>query len=106
MPDNPDPIVIVGGGWAGLSCAVELVDLGHSVTLLESARQLGGRARRIAFDTHAVDNGQHILLAPITIACNYLTVSALTWTPRCFARDWNCHCYRETKPHCNFDCHT
>ncbi|MEJ2362326.1 MAG: hydroxysqualene dehydroxylase HpnE [Gammaproteobacteria bacterium] len=62
MPDNPDPIVIVGGGWAGLSCAVELVDLGHSVTLLESARQLGGRARRIAFDTHAVDNGQHILL--------------------------------------------
>ena len=62
MPDKQEPIIIVGGGWAGLTCAVELSALGHSVTVLESARQLGGRARRVAFEDQAVDNGQHVLL--------------------------------------------
>ena len=62
MADNPEPILIVGGGWAGLTCAVELASLGHAVTVLESARQLGGRARRVAFEEHAVDNGQHVLI--------------------------------------------
>jgi squalene-associated FAD-dependent desaturase len=62
MSDNQDAIIVVGGGWAGLSCAVELAVLGHAVTVLESARQLGGRARRIAFDDQAVDNGQHLLV--------------------------------------------
>lgn len=59
---NSKSIIIVGGGWAGLSCAVELSYVGHHVTLLESARQLGGRARRVPFNKHSVDNGQHILL--------------------------------------------
>ena len=60
MPDNS--VIVVGGGWAGLSCAVELSYVGHKVTLLESAKQLGGRARRVAFDTQPVDNGQHVLI--------------------------------------------
>ena len=60
-------ILIVGGGWAGLATAVKLCQRGHRVTLLESARQAGGRARRIAIETHtdkniAVDNGQHLLI--------------------------------------------
>lgn len=59
---EPDPIIVVGGGWAGLSCAVELARLGHRVTVLEAARQPGGRARRVSFDQLAVDNGQHLLL--------------------------------------------
>ncbi len=62
MPDNQESIVIVGGGWAGLACAVELTTLGHPVTVLESARQLGGRARRVAFNEQTVDNGQHIFV--------------------------------------------
>ena len=62
MPDNQESIVIVGGGWAGLACAVELTDLGHPVTVLESARQLGGRARRVAFAEQTVDNGQHVFV--------------------------------------------
>lgn len=65
-------IVIVGGGWAGLSCAVELTRLGHHVTLLESARQLGGRARRVAFGQHSVDNGQHILLGAYELTLRLL----------------------------------
>lgn len=55
-------ILIVGGGWAGLSCAVELTRLGHAVQVFESARQLGGRARRVVMASTTVDNGQHLLL--------------------------------------------
>ncbi len=60
-------VLIVGGGWAGLATAVKLSCMGHPVTLLESARQTGGRARRMAIEHHgghslAVDNGQHLLI--------------------------------------------
>jgi len=61
------PVLIVGGGWAGLASAVKLSKKGHAVTLLESARQPGGRARRVAFETGTdekitADNGQHLLI--------------------------------------------
>ncbi|MFV2057324.1 MAG: hydroxysqualene dehydroxylase HpnE [Thiohalomonadales bacterium] len=72
------PVIIVGGGWAGLTTAVELTRNKIPVLLLESAKQLGGRARRVPFKDDiapteknrneptalqsSVDNGQHILL--------------------------------------------
>jgi squalene-associated FAD-dependent desaturase len=55
-------IAVVGGGWAGLACAVELAAAGMPVTLFEAARQLGGRARRVDWHGIAIDNGQHILI--------------------------------------------
>jgi len=55
-------IAIVGGGWAGLTAAVELVAAGAKVTLFESAKQLGGRARGIDMDGRRLDNGQHLLI--------------------------------------------
>ncbi len=55
-------VAVVGGGWAGIAAAVELVQRGHDVTLLEAAPRLGGRARRVDWDGLALDNGQHILL--------------------------------------------
>lgn len=58
----PGRVAIVGGGWAGLACAVELSAAGVSVCLFEAARQLGGRARRVEIDGQALDNGQHILI--------------------------------------------
>lgn len=57
-----NPVVIIGGGWAGLSAAVQLVANGHTVRLFESAKQLGGRARCVPFSGKTVDNGQHLLL--------------------------------------------
>ncbi len=55
-------VIIIGGGWSGLTAAIELLKNGHQVTLFESAKQLGGRARCVAFGKHRVDNGQHLLL--------------------------------------------
>jgi squalene-associated FAD-dependent desaturase len=53
---------VIGAGWAGCAAAVKLAASGHRVTLLEAARTLGGRARRVELDGRALDNGQHILL--------------------------------------------
>jgi squalene-associated FAD-dependent desaturase len=57
-----EPVVVVGGGWAGLAAAVELTHHGVPVILIEAARQLGGRARCVRFDDLRVDNGQHLLV--------------------------------------------
>ncbi len=66
MPDRNNseqaPVIVVGGGWAGLSAAVRLTHRGVPVLLLESARQLGGRARSIRFGNTVADNGQHLMI--------------------------------------------
>lgn len=55
-------VAVVGGGWAGCAAAVELARAGSRVTLYETARTLGGRARGVELDGRMLDNGQHILL--------------------------------------------
>ena len=56
-------VVVVGGGFAGLSAAVRLASRGARVIVLESRQQLGGRATsyrdRVTGDI--VDNGQHVI---------------------------------------------
>lgn len=59
---RPLSVAVIGGGWAGCAAAVELAHKGHTVTLLEAARTLGGRARRVEMHDRILDNGQHILL--------------------------------------------
>ena len=56
--------VVIGGGISGVACAAALNDRGHSVTLLDKGRVLGGRmaSRRIResgtpADGHVVDIG-------------------------------------------------
>lgn len=55
-------IAVIGAGWAGCAAAVKLCSAGHKVTLFESARILGGRARALDIQNPPLDNGQHILL--------------------------------------------
>ena len=59
---NPD-VIVVGGGFAGLSAATALAERGARVLVVEARPTLGGRAT--AFTDPAtgerVDNGQHVL---------------------------------------------
>lgn len=59
-------VLIIGGGWAGLSATIELVDKGKSICLIESAKQLGGRAREVKVKEVTVDNGTHIMIGAYT----------------------------------------
>lgn len=62
MDASPARIAVIGGGYAGMAAAVTLVGAGRKVVVLETAKTLGGRARRVETHGHAIDNGQHILL--------------------------------------------
>jgi hydroxysqualene dehydroxylase len=59
-------VAVIGAGWAGCAAAVEATRRGCQVTLFESARTPGGRARRVSATLAgrpvALDNGQHILI--------------------------------------------
>ncbi len=55
-------IGIIGGGYAGMAAAVALAAQNIPVTVFESAKQLGGRARGVWHNNTQLDNGQHILL--------------------------------------------
>ncbi|QDU07247.1 hydroxysqualene dehydroxylase HpnE [Gimesia aquarii] len=62
MGDKNSEAVIIGGGLAGLACAVTLADRGVSVSLFESRPRLGGRASSFEDkQTQAlIDNCQHV----------------------------------------------
>ena len=64
-PDAPY-VGIIGGGYAGLACGVELMRRGARVAVFESSRTLGGRARVVHKNDMSVDNGQHILIGGYT----------------------------------------
>jgi len=55
-------VTIIGGGWSGLAAAVELSKNNIPVTVYESAKQLGGRARSVKTNNFTVDNGQHLMI--------------------------------------------
>jgi len=63
-------VAVVGGGLAGLSAALELVDAGHEVELREARPTLGGAVqtlpRREGDPEPPPDNGQHIALGCFT----------------------------------------
>ena len=80
--------VIVGGGLAGLSCAVALAESGLRPLVLERAGELGGRARswRHARTGDEIDIGPHVLHSEYA---NFLallerlgTRGRITWQPR------------------------
>ncbi len=57
-------VVVIGGGFAGLSAGVELAERGFRVAVLESKPELGGRAYSFVEEKSGdfVDNGQHVLM--------------------------------------------
>ena len=59
---SPPQVAVIGAGYAGMAAAVTLAERGILVSVFESAKQLGGRARGVAHQDMQLDNGQHLLL--------------------------------------------
>jgi len=68
---RPRTAIIVGGGIAGIACALRLAEHGVRVTLLETRRKLGGRATSFVDPRSGewIDNCQHVVMGCCT---NYL----------------------------------
>ncbi|MFJ3876596.1 hydroxysqualene dehydroxylase HpnE [Streptomyces sp. NPDC090077] len=59
---SDDRAVVIGGGLAGVTAALELADAGLRVTLLEGRPRLGGLVFSFKRGDLTVDNGQHVYL--------------------------------------------
>ncbi|WP_138004694.1 phytoene desaturase family protein [Halalkalirubrum salinum] len=57
-------VVVIGGGFGGLSTACYLADADANVTLIEKNKQLGGRASRLETDGFRFDMGPSWYLMP------------------------------------------
>jgi squalene-associated FAD-dependent desaturase len=55
-------VVVIGGGLAGISAALECADRGAQVTLIERRNNLGGLTWSFRHGDMWVDNGQHVFL--------------------------------------------
>lgn len=64
MGSPSSPVVVLGGGAAGLACATALAEAGVPVLLLEKKQHLGGRAYsfRDPGTGEQLDNGQHLMM--------------------------------------------
>jgi hydroxysqualene dehydroxylase len=54
--------VVIGGGLAGITAALDCADAGARVTLLEVRPRLGGAVYSFERDGLRIDNGQHVFL--------------------------------------------
>ncbi|MBW3567760.1 MAG: FAD-dependent oxidoreductase, partial [Proteobacteria bacterium] len=85
-----EPVVVVGGGLAGLSCAVALSDAGIPVHLFESADRFGGRAHSCVDETtgETVDIGPHVLTSDhrnmLALLRRLGTCDNICWQPERF----------------------
>lgn len=59
--DCPD-VVVIGGGLAGISAALELAETGRAVALVEGRPWLGGATCSFLRRGLTIDNGQHLFL--------------------------------------------
>ena len=71
------PIVIIGGGVAGLTCARYLQQAGRKSLVVEAADAVGGRVRTDRHDGFRLDRGFQILLTSYPEAKRLLDYDAL-----------------------------
>jgi phytoene dehydrogenase-like protein len=72
-----DPVVVVGAGLAGLSCARALVDARVPVRVLEAGDGVGGRVRTDRVDGFLVDRGFQVLFTAYPEVQRQIDLAAL-----------------------------
>lgn len=71
------PIVVVGAGLAGLSCAVHLHEAGHAVRVVEASDGIGGRVRSDRVRGFILDRGFQVALTAYPEMHRQLDMDAL-----------------------------
>ena len=63
MTERPGPVVVVGGGIAGLTAALELAEAGAAVTVVEAGQRFGGKIATHRVDGLVVEGGADSFLS-------------------------------------------
>lgn len=71
------PVIIIGAGLAGLSCATRLTQLGVQCVVLEATDRVGGRVRTDRVDGFTLDHGFQVLLTAYPACRELLDYDAL-----------------------------
>ena len=81
MPADELPILIVGAGLSGLTCAVQLHQAGIPVQVIEASDDVGGRVRTDPVDGFLLDRGFQVYLSAYPEAGGLLDLEALQLKP-------------------------
>lgn len=82
-------VAIIGGGLAGLSCALTLQEQGVAAQIIEASDEVGGRVRTDQVDGFLLDHGFQVLLTAYPAAQKLLDYEALglkAFTPGALVR--------------------
>ena len=71
------PVLIVGGGIAGLACAMTLQQAGVPFLLFEQDEKVGGRVQTDEIDGYRLDRGFQVLLTAYPEARKFLDYEKL-----------------------------
>jgi len=74
-------VIIIGGGVAGLACAMRLQEAGVEPLIIEASYQVGGRVRTDAVEGFLLDRGFQVLLTAYPEARRVLNLAALGLRP-------------------------
>lgn len=89
MASLSDPVLVLGGGISGLTCAWKLARAGHRVTLLEASSQLGGLGTFFEYGGRTFEKFYHCMLpsdGPLLALLEELGLtSEIYWKPSTFA---------------------